>query len=637
MKQKITITLSIIFAATIIFFACQDEELPKVTGINKIELTLTEDSISYLFAQLQCDLNQNSKFVIEQYGFCWDTVANVTIEKEHNSFEELSSESFEENIENLLPNKTYYVKAYIQNGDVIIYSNELTIHTLDARPVVTTNDITNILANSAQASGEVEAYEALFPITQRGVCWANTQNPTIADSLTINGTGNGSFTSHLQNLDIGATYYVRAYAINSEGINYGEEKNFTTLDGIPELTTDSIKNITATSATFYGNIIENDVLEILEKGFCWSTSTNPTITNNFKIVSGNELGSFNSEITDMDVNTTFYVKAYLKNEAGTFYGDEISFTTEDGLPSGLNTTAISDITTTTATSGGNITDDGGFEITARGVCWSTNTNPTITDSYTTDGTGTGNFTSSLTGLTELTNYYVRVYATNANGTSYGNEISFTAKGFLTDYDGNVYKTVKIGNQIWMAENLKVTHYADGTAIPLVESSTSWDALGYTDKAMCYYDNSTTNADTYGALYTWSAAMNSDTSSTANPSGIQGACPDGWHLPSDAEWTELVNFIADDGYSDQEGTALKSITGWYNDGNGTDNYGFRTLPAGYRQYYGTFYNLSHYATFWSATEYYDSDAWYRRLYYNYSDVRRYDINKNFGSSVRCVKD
>lgn len=753
MKQKLTLTLSIIFAVTIIFFACQDEELPKVTSINKIELTLTEDSTSYVFTQLKCDLNQNPKFEIEQYGYCWDTVANVNIQNQSNNFENLTNQSFTESIENLLPNKTYYVKAYIQNGDVIIYSNELTIQTLDARPVVTTSDITNILANSAQSGGEVEAYETLFPITQRGVCWAKTQNPTIADSLTNNGTGNGTFTSQLQNLDIGVNYYVRAYAINSEGINYGEEKSFSTLDGIPNLKTDSIRNITATSATFYGNILENDGLEILEKGFCWHTSTDPSVDNNTQVVSDNTLGSYNAVINGLAINTTYYVRAYVKNEAGTFYGNELSFTTEDGLPSGLSTTVISDITATTAKSGGTIQDDGGFDITSRGVCWNTITNPTTADSHTTDGTGTGSFTSNITGLNVSSTYYVRAYATNANGTVYGSELSFNTKdglpsglsttaitditdssatsggnitddgGFainargvcwntninptidndtslngsgagtfiselknlssstkyyvrayarnvngtnygneisfetefvcgdkVKDYDGNEYNTVLIGNQCWLAENLKTTHYADGTPINLVENSTDWYTLGEIDKAMCYYNNTTTNKEIYGGLYTWAAAMDGVASSIANPSEIQGACPDGWHLPSDAEWKELEMYLgmsqSDADLTGSRGTNEGSkIAGnsylWSNGDLESDaefgESGFLALPGGYRRNTGDFEGLSNGAAFWSTSDS-GSEAWRRWLYHLQSAVSRDNYYyKYFGFSIRCVKD
>ena len=435
MKQKIAIALSFTLIIIIFFWACKDEELPEITISSKIELIITEDSTSYVFSEITCALNLQPKFTIEQHGFCWDTIASVNIEKESNSFENLTTQSFTETIENLQPNKTYYVKAYIQNGDVIIYSNELTIQTIDARPIVTTNDISNILANSVECGGIAEAYEALFSITQRGVCWAKTQNPTITDSLTINGTGNGIYTSQMQYLDIGVKYYARAYAINSAGIGYGEEKSFSTLDGVPELTTDSIKNITTTSATFYGNIIDDDGLEILEKGFCWNTSTNPTIENNFQIVSGDTLGSFSYETTELIINTTYHVRAYLKNSEGTFYGNEISFTVKDGL-SIIITNSVTEITTESCVSGGNITDDGGFVINYRGVCWSTNPEPSTADDHTNNGSGIGDFISNISGLDGGTTYYIRAYAINSAGTGYGNEISFNTSPVLPNVTTN---------------------------------------------------------------------------------------------------------------------------------------------------------------------------------------------------------
>jgi uncharacterized protein (TIGR02145 family) len=650
MRKVFLIVFLIISGLFFITQACKEDDLPEVTGNNKIELTITEDSTSYVFAEITCALNQQPNFTIEQHGFCWDTIASVTTEKQTNNFGPLTSQTFQKNIESLLPNKTYYVKTYIQNGDVVIYSNELTIYTLDARPVVATNEVTNIKANRAESGGIVTAYEALFPITQRGVCWAKTTNPTIADSLTINGTGNGSFVSEMQNLDIGINYYVRAYAINSEGINYGEEKSFSTLDGVPDLTTDSIKNIAATSATFYGNIIENDGLEILEKGFCWNTSTNPTVENNFQVVAGNTLGSFLYEANSLLVNTTYYVKSYLKNSEGIFYGNEINFTTEDGLPM-ITTTSISNVTATTAVSGGNVTDDGGFALTVRGVCWSTNPNPTIADAHTTDGSGTGSFVSSIAGLIEWTTYYVRAYAINSNGTAYGNEVNLTTLGTsVTDYDGNVYGIVQIGNQIWMAENLKSTHYDDGTPIPLVTDNTVWSMISYTAKAMCYYDNSSTNADTYGALYTWAAAMNGVASSSANPSGVQGVCPDGWHLPSDEEWKELeisqgmsqADADNNNPRGTNEGSKLAGNAGLWTDGALENDVvfglsGFESLPAGIRNSDGIFHYLSTEATFWSATEFDDSYSWFRMLYNDNTQVNRNYFPNKIGISVRCIKD
>jgi uncharacterized protein (TIGR02145 family) len=730
--MKKTVSIFIALLILLVFHFCKEEELPTVNNVNKIELTLTLDSASYVFTQLTCELNQKPKFAIEEHGLCWDTLANATITKEHSAIGRLSTLTFTNNANNLKPNKTYYVKAYIQNGNVIIYSNELTVLTLDARPVVSTNEITNIQASRAECGGTAIAYTTLFPITQRGVCWAKTQNPTIADSLTLNETGNGAFTSQLQNLEIGETYFVRAYAINSQGIIYGNEKTFSTLDGVPELTTDSISNITATSASFYGNIIENDGLAILEKGFCWSTNTNPTIANSFKIVSGNNLGSFNTAITGLAVNITFYYKAYLKNAKGIFYGDEksfitnhwqiiitnninnitatsalcggeiiddggspiiargvcwstspnptindnktndgagtgsftssltdlivsttyyfrayatningtvygteYSFTTEDGLPT-ITTAAVSNITATSAQSGGNITDDGGFLITARGVCWSTNPNPTITDNFSNEGAGIGNYISNINNLIEFTKYYLRGYATNEIGTIYGEEISITTIGeTVTDYDGNIYNTIKIGNQIWMAENLKTTHYSNGSKINLVESNSDWNNLTSTDKAYCYYNNSIDTGNLYGALYTWAAIMNGAVSSNNNPSGIQGACPTGWHIPSDSEWDELKTFLVED-----VGGKLKEVgtEHWISPNTGaTDEFQFTGLPIGSRAYFGSFQDIGRSAFYWIPTEASTTNAIATGLLYNYSSMGSTNTAKKSGHAVRCIKD
>jgi uncharacterized protein (TIGR02145 family) len=229
---------------------------------------------------------------------------------------------------------------------------------------------------------------------------------------------------------------------------------------------------------------------------------------------------------------------------------------------------------------------------------------------------------------------------------------------VTDYDGNVYNTVTIGTQVWMSENLKTTHYANGTAIPLVNSNATWDTLTATSKAYCWYDDdSTTNASKYGALYTWAAAMNGAASVTANPSGIQGVCPTGWHLPSDAEWTQMENYLADNGHN-YDGTtggggakiakSLASTSGWTSSSTtgavGNIDYptyrnksGFTALPGGGRGYHGAFDSIGNYGYWWSATEYDAADAWNRYMYNDYSDVYRGSSSKEVGFSVRCLRD
>jgi uncharacterized protein (TIGR02145 family) len=299
-----------------------------------------------------------------------------------------------------------------------------------------------------------------------------------------------------------------------------------------------------------------------------------------------------------------------------------------GIPV-LSTTAVTDITQATATCGGNITSDGGATVTARGVCWSTNQTPTISDNKTTDGTGVGNFVSSISGLTANTTYYVRAYATNSNGTAYGSAMSFTTQEgssgstFTDPRDGKVYQTVVIGNQEWMAENLaylpSVNMVADG----------SEDALGYYyyvygyDGTNVAEAKATDNYATYGVLYNWTAAMN--------------ACPDGWHLPSDAEWTELTDYLGGESVA---GGKLKETgtTHWASPNTGaTNETGFTALPGGYRTNNGTFGVIGYLGHWWSATEYNDTYAWYRLMYYNNSNVYRSYYYKEVGFSVRCLRD
>ena len=204
----------------------------------------------------------------------------------------------------------------------------------------------------------------------------------------------------------------------------------------PTVDTAAISNIAATSATGGGDVVADGGDTVTARGVCWSTSESPT-TADSKTTDGTGTGEFTSSITGLTTGTTYYVRAYATNSVGTSYGSQVSFTT-NAVPT-VTTAAVTEITTTTATSGGNVTDDGGETVSARGVCWSTSTNPTIGDDKTTDGTGTGEFTSSITGLAAGTTYYVRAYATSSVGTAYGSEIEFTtgisvtASGGSADY------------------------------------------------------------------------------------------------------------------------------------------------------------------------------------------------------------
>ena len=204
----------------------------------------------------------------------------------------------------------------------------------------------------------------------------------------------------------------------------------------PIITTTAASAITQTTATSGGNITSDGGASVTAHGVCWSTTSGPTTALSTKTTDGTGTGIFISSITALTAGTVYYVKAYATNSAGTAYGNEISFTSTASIVPILTTTAASAITQTTATSGGNVTSDGGAAVTARGVCWSTTTGPTTAlNTKTTDDTGTGIFTSSITALTAGIVYYVRAYATNSAGTAYGNELTFTTSAVTLTVPG----------------------------------------------------------------------------------------------------------------------------------------------------------------------------------------------------------
>lgn len=294
----------------------------------------------------------------------------------------------------------------------------------------------------------------------------------------------------------------------------------------------------------------------------------------------------------------------------------------------LSTLDVTDITQTSAVCGGKITSDGGAAITEKGVCWSENDTPTITDSKTSNGNDTDSFVSNISGLTKGTKYHVRAYATNNAGTGYGNIIEFTSAGggnlTISDIEGNVYPIVTIGTQVWMAKNLATTRYNDNFSIPLVSDNNAWYNLS--TPGFCWYSNSKAMyGDTYGGLYNWYAVN----------TGL--LCPTGWHIPTEADWTTLVNHL---GGVNSSGGALKEpgTSHWTTPNTGATNAsGFTALPGGSRFDFGVFGNNGTYGHFWTATEDDSLNAWNRYLHYTMSSVAQSSVLKRNGFSVRCIKD
>lgn len=290
-------------------------------------------------------------------------------------------------------------------------------------PTVTTLSVTEITSNTAKSGGNVAGVD-IGKITAMGLVWGNSAMPDIGQYLgkTTENVVSLSFSSMMTGLTTKTTYHVRAYATTQTGTFYGEEKQFETLGEIPVVTTSSVIDITTDSAVCGGNVISDGGTSIISRGVCWSKTENPTTADSFTS-DGSGTGVFESILTALDANTTYFVRAYATNSLGTAFGDQITFITLGEGPA-VSTSPVTEIGTFTATCGGNVTAENGSAVTARGVCWSNQQYPTILNNLTTDGSGLGEFYSYLTGLSPNTLYFVRAYATNGQGTAYGLQTQF---------------------------------------------------------------------------------------------------------------------------------------------------------------------------------------------------------------------
>lgn len=416
--------------------------------------------------------------------------------------------------------------------------------------------------------------------------------------------------------------------------------------------TTGISDIGLSSMTAQGTMVETGEGGVSQHGFCWSEEPGPEIEEDSSSLLGPLLqaGDFYSDIQGLKQNTTYYIRAYAINGAGTAYGKQVMAMTrlEPTVPT-VETSLVNNITEFSAFAGGVVRDNGGSEISSYGVCWDTQPDPDTEGMHVSFSGGTGPYKTTIKNLELSTLYYVRAFAINNTGLAYGNEVVFrTNDNPVTDIDGNVYPTVAIGEQIWMIKNLAVTRYADGTDVPHLPDDEYWDSLRVDEKAWCYYMNTSNNGDTYGALYTWSAAVNGNDSIDPELEPIQGVCPDGWHLPSDGDWKELETHLGmqvltadSSGWRGNIAGKLKS-TGrdyWLTPNTGATNESrFSALPAGDRFPKGEFFNLHYTTLYWTSTNYDRETAWARGLgYYVTTMYRGHEDSKEFGFSVRCVKD
>lgn len=423
-RKYIYFIFSSLFIIALLFSCERFEPKPPEGTSNKI--VLENDTISILSnaAAIRGKIAKTGNHSILKYGHCWSAENNPDTSSIKSEFYiTTDTVQFTSNLANLEPGVTYFIRAYAVFEYDIVYSDVFTIRTITSVPGIVTTNITNILSNSATTGGTI-LNDGGEEITAKGVCWGTESNPALENFFTDEGTGDENFESTITNLTPGITYYVRAYATNLNGTAYGNELSFQTNTNTPSVTTISADSIRADKAYITGEVINNGGLSVTSRGFCWSTSHNPTI-NNFSSDEGSGTGTFANWITGLHPDSTYYVRAFATNSQGTGYGNEISFTTINLAT--VITIAATDISPYQAKLGGNVINNGGNDISARGICWSHSPNPTISDNITVEGYGNGPFASTITDLSPGNTYYFKAYATNIAGTAYGDEMNFTTE------------------------------------------------------------------------------------------------------------------------------------------------------------------------------------------------------------------
>lgn len=292
------------------------------------------------------------------------------------------------------------------------------------------------------------------------------------------------FIANFVDLHTDKKYYYKFEYSNGVNVVTSEVHSFyldAALVTLPTVITKEITEITGTSAKCGGEIIDDGGYYVTGRGVCWSTHRNPTIFDSYT-TDGMNTGSYTSIMTGLSEHTVYYVRAFAINEKGTSYGTEYSFETTTGggviITPTVTTSNVTDITSTSAKCGGVVANSGGADVTARGVCWSTTENPTISGTHTSNGTGTGTFTSSLTNLTPQTIYYVRAYATNEAGTAYGEQKTFTtiqnSPSVPTGAINGLFTINENGAQVWFSQG-NLQYQASTNTWRFAENQ--WDYVG----------------------------------------------------------------------------------------------------------------------------------------------------------------
>lgn len=445
-----------------------------------------------------------------------------------------------------MKNKTIYKLMVLLVMAVALFA-ACTEETANVRlePTLATSNTLNVTSDSATVVGYVIAEGDGF--AERGVCYSKSATPTIDDSRKAytEDTPNATFHVTLAGLDYATKYYARAYATGEAGTVYGEDVTFTTKPVVPFLTTAVLTDITGNSATGGGEVTGNGGADVTARGIVYGTEQNPTIDGS-KTADGDGTGAFESMLSELHGNTTYYVRAYATNAAGTGYGPQVTFSTLVDLPK-LTTTPVTGVSKTSGITGGSISDNGGDVITAYGIVWGLNSEPTISDNVIDGGMEMDSYVIEITGLEKYTTYYVRAYATNSAGTGYGENIEFTTLAdILTwnlpgDYVEASYpgsglanwspdKSPQVISTIESPSNLEgYVYFANDNNAWKFATQPNWDGPNYGDASGGVLDANADNISSPKGFYKINADATALTyTAVAQVWGVIGsASPQGW--------------------------------------------------------------------------------------------------------------
>ncbi len=625
MKQKTYLqTIFLISILALSFTGCKEEFIPEVPTV----ITFPVSDIDHQSAT--CGGSINSESLLTVRGLCWSTTQQTPTINDTISTEGNETGSFSSYLQNLIPDTTYYVRAYATNSVGTGYGSTMKFRTKKASIQVVTLPITEISLTSATGAAQISSDKGVV-VTERGLCWSTLPYPTINNSKVLAGQGEGSFTAILTELTANTIYYLRAYAKAGDLTIYGSVIIFKTRQIALNVTTLPVTEITQTTAKC-GGIVSCDIpTSVTAYGVCWSTTDNPTIADS-KTFEGIGSGSFTSLITGLTINSTYYVRAYVTNNEGTTYGSTMSFKSVPGMAT-IKTNLVNGITANSAKCEIQVLSNGGSTVTNKGVCWGNFINPTTTNNYISTSNSTDKITLNITGLNEYTIYHARSFVTNAYGTSYGEDIKFTTigtsankgikfntnltYGSITDIDGNTYKTITIGNQTWMAENLRVTRFRNGEAIPI---KTINDTI---NESISIYQCEHLNPEVYGRMYSWYAATDN-----------RNICPEGYHLPSEEEFNTLISYLGG-----STGSKMKEVgsTHWDLTNSATNESGMTALPTGYLQSSPSFGYIGGSSNWWTSKTNKPDSGLYFCLYSGQSSILKGNSNRNQALAIRCIKD